>query len=267
MPRPAAPPLPPAWPQGRTLGVSVSVMLEGWSDGAAPGVGPMGNVLKAGTLDLQGRSWADYGANEGAWRLLDVLGAAEVKAVFYVSGILAARNQPLLSAIAEAGHCVAAHGWGQEIIPATQTPDAEARDLARCLDAIEAACGTRPSGWLSPRCTPSADTTTLLARAGLKWHADFFDQDLPRLIHTAAGPVTAVPFTMEVNDMPLSVRYGNAPEAFTNTLARILDGWPGLGGRPACMDVTVHAHVYGRPMGAIEFQRSLKLLQASESFV
>ncbi len=30
----------------------------------------MGNVLKAGTLDLQGRSWADYGAKAGAWRRL-----------------------------------------------------------------------------------------------------------------------------------------------------------------------------------------------------
>ena len=50
--------LPAGWPAGKSLAVSVSVMLEGWTDNAAPGVGPMGNVLKAGTLDLQGRSWA-----------------------------------------------------------------------------------------------------------------------------------------------------------------------------------------------------------------
>lgn len=81
--------LPSAWPEARTLAVSVSVMLEGWSEGAAPGVGPMGNVLKAGTLDLQGRSWAEYGAKAGAWRLLDILAAEQVEAVFYVSGVLA----------------------------------------------------------------------------------------------------------------------------------------------------------------------------------
>ena len=264
-PPPAA--LPAAWPDGRTLAVSVSVMLEGWSDDAAPGVGPMGNVLKAGTLDLQGRSWADYGANEGAWRLLEVLDRAGTKAVVYVSGILAERRQPLMRAIVDAGHTVAAHGWGQEIIPATQTPEAEAADLARCIEAIQAACGTPPPGWLSPRCTPSAHTTELLAKAGLGWHADFFDQDLPRPIGTPHGVVTAVPFTMEVNDMPMSVRYGNEPAAFTATLARILDGWPSLGNRPACLDVTVHAHVYGRPMGAIEFQRSLALLKQHEALV
>ena len=254
--------LPAAWPDGRTLAVSVSVMLEGWSDGAAPGVGPMGNVLKAGVLDLQARSWADYGPNAGAWRLLDVLAAARVQAVFYVSGILAGRHPALMQAIAAAGHVVAAHGWGQEIIPATQDEATEGADLLRCIEALESAVGHRPSGWLSPRCTPSARTTELLAAAGLAWHADFFDQDLPRVVRTGSGPVTAVPFTMEVNDMPLSVRYGNEPEAYTGTLARILDGWPALRTRPACLDVTVHAHVYGRPFGAVEFARSLALVQA-----
>jgi peptidoglycan/xylan/chitin deacetylase (PgdA/CDA1 family) len=258
--------LPAGWPAGRSLAVSVSVMLEGWGDNAAPGVGPMGNVLRAGTLDLQARSWAEYGPNAGTWRLLDVLAAAGVRAVFYVSGILADRYPALMQAIRTAGHPVAAHGWGQETIPATQDEAAERHDIARCVAALEAACGERPRGWISPRCTPSARTTELLAEAGLRWHADFFDHDLPRVVRTAHGPVTAVPFTMEVNDMPMSVRYGNEPESYTRTVARILDGWPGLGGRPACLDLTVHAHVYGRPMGAIEFAQSLALVRRHEAF-
>jgi hypothetical protein len=254
------------FPHGRSLAVSVSVMLEGWTDGAAPGVGPMGNVLKAGTLDLQARSWAAYGVNAGAWRLLDVLATAKVSAVFYVSGILAERHPDLVRVIEAAGHPVAAHGWGQEIIPATQSAEEERHDLHRCIAALEAAKGERPTGWLSPRCTPSARTTDLLAHHGFLWHADYFDHDLPRPVQTPSGPVTAVPFTMEVNDMPLYVRYGNEPEAYTRTLARILDGWSELAPvRPACLDVTVHAHVFGRPFGAIEFARSLALLATHEA--
>jgi peptidoglycan/xylan/chitin deacetylase (PgdA/CDA1 family) len=256
------------FPDGRTLAVSVSVMLEGWSDDAAPGVGPMGNVLKAGTLDLQARSWAAYGVSAGAPRLLDVLAKAQVSAVFYISGILAARHPDLVRVIAAAGHHVAAHGWAQEIIPVTQSAEDERHDLHRCIAALESPNGVRPSGWLSPRCTPSARTAALLAEHGFLWHADYFDQDLPRPVTTPTGPITAVPFTMEVNDMPLSVRYGNEPAAYTATLKRILDGWPELAPvRPACLDVTVHAHVYGRPFGAIEFARSLALLAAHESQV
>ena len=44
--------LPRDWPQGRSLAVSVSIMLEGWTEDGAPGIGPMGNPLKPGVLVL-----------------------------------------------------------------------------------------------------------------------------------------------------------------------------------------------------------------------
>jgi peptidoglycan/xylan/chitin deacetylase (PgdA/CDA1 family) len=196
------------------------------------------------------------------------LAAERVTAVFYVSGVLAEQYPDLMRAIVGAGHKVAAHGWSQHIVPATQEAAAEKADLHRCLEALETTSGMRPRGWISPRCTPSAHTTGLLRAAGLSWHSDFFDEDLPRVVQTEAGPITAVPFTMEVNDMPMSVRYGNEPEAYTRTLQRILDGWSSLPPRPACLDVTVHAHVYGRPMGAMEFARSLQAVaQAPDAFL
>lgn len=244
-------PLPDGWPEGKPLAVAVSVMLEGWTDDAAPGIGPMGNVLRAGVLDLQARSWAEYGARVGAWRILDILASAGVRAVFYTSGVLAERYPALMRAIVDAGHNVAAHGWSQHIIPATQTAEDEARDLARCVTILTETAGTAPLGWVSPRCTPSARTTALLAGSGFAWHADFFDNDLPRIAPTTAGPIVAMPFTMEVNDMPLSVRYGQEPAAFSRILETVVAGWPRLGNRPGCVDITVHAHVYGRPAGAL----------------
>jgi hypothetical protein len=253
--------LPTGWPRDRPLALSVSVMLEGWTDDSAPGIGPMGNPLKAGVLDLQARSWADYGPKVGAWRILDILEARKIRSVFYVSGILAERYPDLIRAIAGAGHAVAAHGWGQNITPAYQTPEEEAADLTRCMAAIERSAGAPPPGWLSPRCTPSARTSEMLARAGFEWHADFFDADLPYRHKTPSGAITAVPFTMEVNDMPLYVRYGSEPEAFTRILERIVAGWPKLGRPPGCLDITVHAHVFGRPMGALELMNALDVAQ------
>jgi hypothetical protein len=254
-------PLPAAWPPQRPLAISVSVMLEGWADDSAPGIGPMGNPLKAGVLDLQARSWADYGPKVGAWRLLDILAGADATAVFYVSGLLAERYPDLMRAITAAGHVVAAHGWTQNVIPATQSAEDEVRDLRRCLETLTQTAGTRPLGWLSPRCTPSEWTTALLADAGFTWHADFFDSDLPYRIQTPKGPVTAVPFTMEVNDMPLYIRYGSEPEAFTRILTRLVENWRDIGNRPGCLDITTHAHVFGRPAGAIEFKRSLEFVR------
>src|SRR5271155_1872307 len=92
--------IPPGWPSDRPLAVSVAVMLEGWATPDAPGIGPMGNPLKPGTVDLQARSWSDYGAKVGAWRLLDLLDREGVRAVFYTSGVVADRYPALAVAIA-----------------------------------------------------------------------------------------------------------------------------------------------------------------------
>jgi hypothetical protein len=256
-------PVPAGWPADRPLAVSVNVMLEGWAAPDAPGVGPMGNVLRPGVVDLQARSWAEYGAKVGAWRLLDLLDREGVRAVFYTSGVVAERFPDLARAIAARGHVVAAHGWSQGTLPPYLTPEAEAADIARCVEVLTRSAGRKPEGWLSPRCTPSAVTSGLLSRAGFHWHADTFDSDLPYPTETTDGPLLAMPFTMEVNDMPLYVRYGNEPDAFTRTLDRIVQGWPRLGAPFGCLDITVHAHVFGRPYGAIALLDSLALVRRS----
>ena len=255
--------IPADWPRDRPLAVSVSVMLEGWAAPDAPGMGPMGNILRPGTIDLQGRSWADYGPKVGAGRLLDLLDQQDSKAVFYTSGVVA-RDYPALPAdIAARGHSVCAHGWSQGTLPAYLTAEQEAADIARCVDVIRSTAGTAPAGWLSPRCTPSERTSLYLAEHGFRFHAEMFDADIPYRIDTSAGPLVGVPFTMEVNDMPLYIRYGNEPDAFTRTLTRIVAGWPRLGSPFACLDITVHAHVFGRPYGALAFLDSLAAVKRS----
>lgn len=247
------------WPVDRPIAASVSVMLEGWTDDAAPGIGPMGNPLKAGVYDTQAKSWAEYGAKTGAYRLLDILADTGTKAVFYVSGILAERNPELMQVIVRQGHEVAAHAWSQHIIPACQSRDEEAADLKRCIAVIERTAGRRPTGWISPRATPSLRTPELLAREGFTWIADVFDRDLPDTLHTAGGDIVGLPFTMEVNDFPLCIRYGQEPWAFVRTLQNILQGWPDIGSPRACLDLTAHAHVFGRPAGAMAFKAAITM--------
>ena len=256
--------VPAGWPEGRPLAVSVSVMLEGWTEGSAPGMGPMGNVLRPGVIDLQGRSWAEYGAKVGAWRILEILDKAGLRGVFYTSGVVAERYPDLVRAIAASGHAVAAHGYSQGTLPPYLSVDQERADIDACRAVLTNAAGAAPAGWLSPRCTPSTETSGLLAAAGFRWHADGFDSDLPYNIATEAGPILGMPFTMEVNDMPLYVRYGNEPDAFARILERIVTGWPRLGRPFACLDITVHAHVFGRPYGALALLDALDVARRAD---
>jgi len=250
--------LPSAWPAGRMLAVSVNVMLEQWAEPAAPGLGPMGNPLRAGVIDTQAQSWAAYGPQAGAYRILDVLAELDVSAVFYVSGLLAERHPQLVREIAKAKHALGAHGWSQDVVPAYQNQEAEHTDLVRSLRAMELASGTRPVGYLSPRCTPSKATAALLVKEHFNWHADYFDRDLPRTMRHPEGSIVAMPFTMEINDLPHAVRYGNDPASFVSMLEGALNA-ARRSKRPACIDITVHAHVYGRATSVWAFREALRL--------
>ena len=261
MTTPSNPHRPRPWPETRPIAVSVSIMLEAWTDDSAPGLGPMGNPLRAGVLDTQGRSWAEYGPKVGTQRLLDVLDDVGAKAVVYCSGMLASRYPALMREIVQRGHSLAAHAWAQNIIPAYQTSEEEAADLRRTVAELQHHSGAPVTGWISPRATPSVNTPAILAAQGMHWYVDAFDQDLPYIVTSPSGRVVAIPFTVEVNDFPLYIRYGNRPEAFTGTLQTILEGWSSIGSPRACLDITVHAHVFGRPMGAIMFKRAVEMAQ------
>jgi hypothetical protein len=82
---------------------------------------------------------------------------------------------------------------------------------------------------------------------------------MPYPLETSADSLMAVLFTLEVNDMSLYICYGNEPEAFTRVLRQIIENVNSMSRTPFCLDITVHAHIFGRPFGAIEFAKSLDL--------
>jgi peptidoglycan/xylan/chitin deacetylase (PgdA/CDA1 family) len=250
--------LPNGWPEGKALAVSVNVMCEAWTDDAAPGIGPMGNPLKAGFLDTQARSWGEYGMTHGAPRLLDIVGDLGVPCGTYASGIIAEKWPELLRRIDSDGHFIGAHAWMQNILPVYQECGEEEADLKKGVALFADVIGKAPKGFSSPRGTFSANTPELLVENGFTWHIDYFNADLPYRLDTPAGPLAAVPFTMEINDLPIYMRYGNQPQAYSDTLKRIVDKYDTIGRPPAVLDITAHAHVFGRPYGAIEFKAAIE---------
>jgi peptidoglycan/xylan/chitin deacetylase (PgdA/CDA1 family) len=242
------------WPGGRKAAVVFNIAYEAWSDGVAPGLGPMGNPLPAGTFDTNALSWGAYGQTHGIERLLGVLERRRIIASVMTSGILAERAPNIIKAIADAGHEIVAHGYAQDIIPAKLTASEVKADIARTTDALGAVAGKRPSGWISPRGTPHAQGVEFLIEAGYSWHGDVFDDDRPYMQFFGGRKIVAIPLTMEINDLPHAMRFGRSPrqliEAFGDLLACGLNG----DDEAIMIDVTAHAHVYGRPAGAWAFE-------------
>ena len=210
----------------------------------------MGNPLPAGIPDLQAASWGRYGHVAGIQRLQGILDGHGVKATVMASGVLAEQAPETLRALADAGHDLCAHSYSQNILPGALDDEAEDAEIARCLDLLTTASGVRPRGWMSPRGTPSARTGRLLVAHGFDWHGDCFDADVPYLEQHEGGELVAIPFHMEVNDLPVCLKNGNPPrtllDVYRDTLAWSLAREDG----PVHLDVTVHAHYFGRPAGA-----------------
>lgn len=240
-------------PEGKTAVVLLNVAYEAWAEGAAPGLGPMGNPLPAGVFDTNAASFGEYGWRVGIWRLLESLDRHGVQATLFTSGRIAEVNPESLKAAHGAGHEIAPHSYAQNIIPALLSAEEEKANLDKTLERLGDVVGRDAlHGWLSPRCTPSAVTGELLAQAGLQWFSDVFDRDQPYL-RDDTGDLVWLPFTMDVNDLPVYMKHGQQPrrllETFADTLAWTERNEQGV----AHLDVTVHAHVFGRPYGAWVF--------------
>lgn len=247
------------WPGDRLLAVVFNIAFEAWSPGRGPGIGPMGNPIeRPGVVDTQAVSWAAYGPKRGIWRLIEVLDRYDTRATVMTSGILAESHPEAVRELGRRGHDVCAHSYAQDILPAYLSEDEEVQHIRRCTSLLESATGRSPRGWMSPRGTPSPRTPRLLAEAGYSWHGDCFDDDLPYVESFGSSSIVAVPFTMEVNDLPLYVRYGNSPRTMLKVFEDAFESISREKERAASVDVTVHAHVFGRPAGAWVYEQILR---------
>src|ERR1700719_2205893 len=92
------------WPGEKPIAVVFNICLEAWSDGVAPGIGPMGNPLPPGVLDTMAISWASYGVKRGIHRLLDGFRQHRAVASVMVNAVIAEAAPETVKTIADAGH-------------------------------------------------------------------------------------------------------------------------------------------------------------------
>ncbi|MEO9338779.1 polysaccharide deacetylase family protein [Mesorhizobium sp. SB112] len=247
------------WPDGRTVAVIFNIAYEAWSDGKAPGIGPMGNPLPSGNFDENALSWGRYGSVNGINRLLRVLDRTKTRASVMVSGILAERQAAIVKSISQAGHEISAHSYAQDLIPSTLSADEDEKNIRDTTAAIEAATGARPKGWISPRGTAGAATVNRLVAAGYEWHSDVLDSDVPYSQEFPNGSIVAVPFGMEINDLPHAMRFGKTPRQFVENFNDFLEHALLTKDSTFAIEVTAHAHCYGRPGGAWAYEEIAKV--------
>ncbi|XPP26125.1 MAG: polysaccharide deacetylase family protein [Leucobacter sp.] len=193
-------------------------------------------------------SYGEYGAHVGAWRLIDLMDDLGVVSSVAINGRAAEQHPHVVKALAEHGHELVGHGWvNDKLMPGGE---AEREVIQRTLDAIEAAGGERPTGWVSPGKMGSVDTEEFLLDAGIRYTGDDASDDLPFVKKVGDRDFAVVPTVdLASNDLLQWVFGGKSPDVIVEGFKATFDAVyaEAEAGRPGAVGLVLHCHAAGRP--------------------
>ncbi|MFN0089274.1 MAG: polysaccharide deacetylase family protein [Acidimicrobiales bacterium] len=214
--------------------------------------------------DVQGYSQRDYGNRVGFWRMLPVLDRYGIRAT-------ASLNLAVLEHFPEIGQAMVERNWDFMSHGIYNTrylntlSEAEERAFYRdCIDTLHRETGKTLKGMLGPAVSNTERTPDLMAEAGLIYHTDWLHDDQPAPIRTERGRLVSVPYSVELNDVPVYLHHFEADE-FTDMVAAQFDVLWREGeesGRVLC--VALHPYLTGAPHRIDELDRLLDYVMSHD---
>lgn len=226
-----------------------------------------GRPMPPGRPDAYSLSFAEYGLRVGVWRLLELIGEFDLKAGCLTNGYAAQRYPKTLKAVSNAGHEIVAHGWTNDAGVASDDLGAERAEVRRTLDAIVAAVGESPVGWLSPGYAGSSTRRAALSEAGIVYSCDDAADDLPYVIEVLGKPHIILPRTsFGSNDLDNWFGPRHAASTFHAACKSQFDAIydEASRGRPGWMELVLHAHMAGRPQLLPEVKKFIEYVLGHE---
>jgi allantoinase len=203
---------------------------------------PTGQVLLP---DVPNWAWHEYGMRVGVWRFFDLFGRLAIRPTLSINARVCEQYPRVAAAAREAGWEFMGHAWEQMPI---HLVDDQAAMIEKSLNTLEHFAGTRPRGWLGPGLTETYETPDLLAQTGIEYIGDWVYDDEPTEISTKHGPLVTLPYSVELNDIPMMLVQHHESAYFAT---RCLDSFERLyqegAERAKIMAVAIHPYISGQP--------------------
>lgn len=232
------------WPGGRRLAIYLGVNYEVFDFGGGLGA----ELAPAKTQpDVMNYAWRDYGNRVGAWRMFDLFDRLGLRTTALLNADVLDACPGLAEACRDRGDEIAAHGATNATAQGALSRAAEERMIAEVTERL-AALGTRPTGWLGPWISESADTPDLLAAQGYRYVLDWAHDDQPTRLATASGGLLSVPYSQEINDIPAIVGRHQEAEAFAAMIGAAIEQLLSeCDRRPLVLGIALHPYITGQP--------------------
>ena len=252
------------WPGGARLAVYLAFNLEHFAFGEGLGA----NLAPPQPApDVLNFAWREYGNRVGAWRCLELLDDLALPAAALVNTALYDHAPALVEAYAARGDELVAHGHSNAERQGSLA-EADERALIRdCRERMQAAHGHAPAGWLSPWISESHATPDLLREEGYSYTLNWCHDDQPTVLATRAGPLWAVPYPQELNDIPMIVARQMDAKDFAQMIVdnfdEMLERTQRVGDpQSLVMGVALHPYIVGQPYRLRHLRRALQHIVA-----
>ena len=244
------------FPEGVRLVVWPIVNIENWDiDGPMPRTvlpPPMGGSLLP---DLPNWAWQEYGMRVGFWRFLEAFSSRGIRPTLSINGSVCEVYPRVAGAARDAGWEFMGHSHVQRPMHLVEDQRAAIRQT---VEVITAFTGKRPRGWLGPGLTETFDTPDYLAAEGFEYVADWVLDDLPQTIRTTSGPLVTLPYSVELNDIPMMmVQHHPARELYDRTMDQFNRLYLEAEHGARIMGIAVHPYISGVPHRIGYLERAL----------
>ena len=211
---------------------------------------PTGQVLLP---DVPNWSWHEYGMRVGVWRFFELYKRLGLRPTLSINARVCLDYERVASEARGAGWEPMAHAYEQ--MPIHKVADEQGM-IVKAIDTLETFWGRRPIGWLGPGLTQTFATPEHLAGAGIKYIGDWVYDDEPTVIQTAKGPLVTLPYSVELNDIPMMLVQHHEAEHWFRRCADAFDRLYAEGAlRPKIMAIAVHPYISGQPFRIAYLER------------
>lgn len=246
--------------KGKPLMVNPVVNIEYWPfDRPMPrGILPAPHGKVSAPPDVANYSWVEYGMRCGMPRLFDVFGRRQLKASAWMNAQCADVYPSAAEQAAAAGWDFVGHCWFQRSL---KDAEDEAAEVRRSLDRLQQLTGKRVRGWFGAGGGETLHTPEVLKRAGIEFTHDWLVDDLPCWMRTEEGPLLCLPYTWELNDVPMWVVQSQSSDEILKRLEATLAVLEReLEQNPRVLSLALHPHVVGVPHRIYYLEKALDLL-------
>jgi len=195
--------------------------------------------------DVPNWAWHDYGMRVGFWRMLDALAKRKIRVTTAINANVCRSYEPVARAMLDAGWEFMGHGVKQGAMHLV--PD-QREAIRTAIGILREFTGKTPKGWLGPGLTETWETLDILVEEGIEYVSDWVNDDQPYEIKTASGSLVSVPYTLELNDIPMMLIQHHESSAW---LDRVRDQFDRLylegAKNPRVMAIAVHPYIHGVP--------------------